>query len=590
MTRSISFAPLKARFRRINPAMGVASLVAIMILVIGWQDRRDIPTLPRLDADSLGYLYPALSFKAGEGLQQTHGRSVFYPSMLIVFLGDNVSFESMIYWQQALGLLGAICVWGIWIVLWILLPPNRLRDLTMAIIGPLILAFIYLNPSTIFYELTLRPEAVLPFFGALQLLTTGLYLLARTRRLPAAWLIPTGALAIILAYCCCALKPSWLMASAATTLIILVGWIRAGSMTRPALIGLTAGLLGTGGLMVTYKAWMIPDEFESALHPDTFLAKTLMTTHADLILPTLSDNLRTSDDPLLDKRLLRAFTSNFRKEMAVAREDIANYPQWKVHGVYYPFNPDHLMFAVDIAESLKEAGFDREQIASFYKRAYLLAVQKRPLDFASKVWSHLGIFFSPDENTFYKHSLMRALTESQEQLTTISNIQSVPAADRVLIAEEASRIGNYLQTLPDPESPSRQLTFTRLPLEAIIRMIGIVTPILTVAFVIIALQILGIKPLRIRFGVPLLFIAVLYAAPVANALTVAIVQSLPTVGRYRQTYGMFYALALGAMAACIINLWGLFLRLARSIPDSAFEDAAARRSETSPASLPSGSP
>src|SRR5207248_1968714 len=72
------------------------------------------------------------------------------------------------------------------------------------------------NPENIFYEMSIRPEAVLPVCAYAQLAALigyGKYRWQRPRSVPSLLL---GAAALVLAYVCYLLKPSWYLATVIT--------------------------------------------------------------------------------------------------------------------------------------------------------------------------------------------------------------------------------------------------------------------------------------------------------------------------------------------------------------------------------------
>src|SRR6516165_12390671 len=73
--------------------------------------RSHFPSTPLSDADTWGYLNPALSWLGGLGFQQTNGRSWLYPAILAAILKIGGDFSSITYAQHVQGLLAAVVMW-----------------------------------------------------------------------------------------------------------------------------------------------------------------------------------------------------------------------------------------------------------------------------------------------------------------------------------------------------------------------------------------------------------------------------------------------------------------------------------------------
>jgi len=356
-------------------------------MAYGWILRFSLPHYSLWNLDTWGYLHPALSIFNGQGFEQTNGRSGFYPSILLSILSIGNSVEGIATAQQVLGFLSGVLLWCVWLQWCRLLPASRLRDIIVPLLGLLVLAIYDWNPTMIVFELSLRPEGVLPFFGFAQLNCVILFCVliqSRVRRRGLA--VVCGSLSIILAYCCFQLKPSWAFATVFTSLPVVVAflfpwWMPGGGRRVDALMAMVIGFLAITGMSVAYKVWMRPD-FASV----SFLPTTLFCVHADLI----SDQLLRNSSQAFNEEVMKVFAENLKNEVAVARTQRGARS--------LGFDPDYLQYQSSIAMPL--TGMNREAIIGLYYRMYLDAWLGNPTGMFIKIWRQMTFFVFPDPKTF----------------------------------------------------------------------------------------------------------------------------------------------------------------------------------------------
>lgn len=500
-----------------------ASLGALLIIAAGWPLRAGLPPCLLWDPDTWGYLHPALSWFNGQAFQQTDGRQMLYPSFLLLPLFQGQGFVGIALTQQVIGVMSAVLFWAIWMLWWNILPPSWIRDVTLPWPGWIALALFCWNPSTVFYELSLRPESIFPFVGLAQLACAVVLMRELRAGEKRRWLlVAAGALSLLLAFCCFRLKPSWAFATLFTSLPVAAAIVFFPLRRREALVAAALGILAIGGMSAAYKAWMIKDS-ASAM----FLPTTLFTIHADLIAARMADApVQTAWE--------KAFRSNLDSEMAIARSNPGTY---SVLG----FDPDYLMYRSSLGMPLLEAGMSREEIARFYFRSYRDTWLSNPIGMLRKISRQLGSFLIPSPDTF--------LTNKKDFASSYA--RSFPIAEKASLTKpgrSSDLLEQHIQAAREAEARAAVLrapTWLR-PFAAVAAALAL--PI-TVLFVLTFL-------LRRRPGLLLPgFVALLfYAAPFGNALTVSVIHALD-IDRYRQTYGVFFSLALAAMLTYLVVAW-----------------------------------
>jgi hypothetical protein len=212
-------------FARIPDGLLLAAqgLVLLAILAAAWNARSAMPAVPISDPDTWGYLNPALSWLGGLGFRQTAGRDWLYPAFLAFFLKSTGSFAGIVFWQKFVGISSGLVMaiaWKCWVST---LPLRRPTLFLVSMIGALPISFQLMNPQSILFEMAIRPEALLPFFVYAQFACLIGYYKFRWQTPSALSSVVLGAAAIVLAYACALLKPSWLLAAALTAAPVFLG-------------------------------------------------------------------------------------------------------------------------------------------------------------------------------------------------------------------------------------------------------------------------------------------------------------------------------------------------------------------------------
>jgi len=495
-----------------------ASLAALGLIFSGLPPRFSLPGAPLWDPDTWGYLRPALAVFNGEPFQQVDGRHGMYPTLLIGFLSFPGGFPAILHWQQGLGGLSAVVLWGVWLLWWGLLPVSRVRDVLAPVAGLGLIGLYYLNPNTILSEATLRPEAVFPFFGFLQLLCATGFVFLAGRKSGRLGLILTGSLSVFLAYCCFCLKPSWAFATAFTLLPVAVFLIKPGAVRLPAAIALGTAVLGIGGTALLYKTWMRPDNFSR-----TFLPNTLFTIHADLIHTAF---LRNPASP--DAEKIRALLPVFTTELDYARAHPGTY---KVLG----FDADYLMYRSRFREPLAPFQLSIPDYTGFLYRSYLAAWKSDPGAMGRKILRQMEMFFRPTPGAFLSNkTALRKEWEASLEIVAARSGDLPGTAGEMLLANrgraERGAESELVLRSPGWVRPLREWC-------------AAATPVLVPVFFLVLLSGTIVRRGSLTAGWTA---ALFFSAAFGNALAVSVIHALD-IERYCQTFAPFLALSLAAM-------------------------------------------
>ena len=410
LMRNPSLVALKRAFARIPNAVlfAIELLTLLVVLAFAWKARSVWPAVPIADPDTWGYLSPALSWLSGLGLRQNVGRDWLYPAMLALFLKTSGSFAGIAVWQKLLGVLSGILMaltWRCWVSL---LPLGRWVRFCISLAGALPIFVQLINPQTALFEVSIRPEAVLSFFVYAQLACLVGYCKYRwltPRALPSVCL---GSAAIVLAYACLVLKPSWYLACATTSLPVFAGLFGHALSLKvrfltPAL-GIVISLLL---LWLPAKTWMIHDAASRTLLPDA-----LFCVHAPLIAKRLEAKLSALPDSDPEKARLQALVTVLENEIRTAANDPHAYE-------YLGINADYLMHSNRLLAAIHDyAGNDREKFRAFCLGSYQDAVTHYPSDYTKKVFVQFTHFLFPDPKSLFGDNmdLARLYRESPESL------------------------------------------------------------------------------------------------------------------------------------------------------------------------------
>ncbi len=353
-----------------RPWLGFAAVFGF-----AFYQRLQLPWLALPDADTWGYLAPALLELSGEGFRQTFGRSMAYPLFIWAILRSTGSFEAIAIAQHLLGWLsGFLWVWVFFLwASW--LPAGLRREPWIGWVGVLGLALFLLNARMLIFEMLLRPESIFPFFALLQIALTLQFIDGRWRRGSKTAMIASGAAALLASIVCLSLKPSWGFAAMIPGSVLLLGcWPVAGNLRWRGAVG----ALGVGLLLVFAWQKVVPNNV--GWIQDTaskgFLPMTLFTVHADLISKSM--HTRAQRGELTPEEIV--FLGQLDDRIEEGRR--LRNGGYRVLG----HDPDFLLYHSDTLRLLPgDAAHDVDHHIEYLWSSYWLALQQEPLGMIRKI-------------------------------------------------------------------------------------------------------------------------------------------------------------------------------------------------------------
>lgn len=506
-------------------------LVLAVVLVLAWKAWRVWPPVPLADNDTWGYLNPALTWLSGLGFQQTDGRDWFYPTLLALFLKTTGTFAGIAAWQKFLGLCSGIFMaitWRCWVSM---LPFNRRICFFLSLVGAWPIYFQLVNQQTIFFAMSLRPESVLPLFVYAQLACVMGYCKYRWQTPRADLSMLLGVAAIVLAYGCLVLKPSWYFATVTTSLPVAIGFF---GRALPLWTRVSTPILGVVAALAIFslpaRFFVIRDAAAVTLLPDA-----LLCVHAEFIERDLNARLASLPDADPGKARLHDFVRVLDSEIHNAKNQ---------HKVYEKlgFNADYLMHSDTLSKAIAAyAGDARGKFRAFCFSAYIQAVLHEPLAYTNKILTQFTHFLLPEPKTFFDDQTN--LAKAYRDTAVVWNVDGAKwlrSDVREMYVEYGREIdlkteGTAPAKSPMPRSIRKAVAACALPVE-----------LLFLIALIVAVFWSPLQKLRIA-GWAAFF---LFLAPSGNAFGVCIVHTLD-IYRYRATYGGYLFFALMAMAVFI---------------------------------------
>jgi hypothetical protein len=494
--------------------------VAVVVILGGLIVRARLPITPLADADTWGYLRPALSWLSGLGFQQTYGRDWLYPALLAGILKISGNFCAITCVQRFLGLAGILLFWLAWRSWLRLLPPHKAHWRWIGFSIAISLLTLYaLSSQQALLENTIRPEGMLAFFEMGYLYCLISFFAARWRSRCTGAAIAFGAAALVLSYVVLLLKPSWGFSFIFTFLFLMTGAF--GGTARLIRFGPLLG--GAAAIMLIFP---LPRLLGFQKDAQLFLPFTLVCIHAAQILQTkpdvVSPGVHNSGVP----------DSQFYKELDKAYREAQKEP-----GRYHTlgFDTDYIQYRSDFFSTImqKEGWNDREIAAACYS-AYFRAWLETPLPMLQKAWKQIMLFLFPRGGDFY------STTRSVDLNHELACPRQFLPADQ--LSPEVQKIyQSYLQRLetpaPGPVYPHRFGILSKLA--SFLAWISFWLQV--VFFAALAVICLDRRNSAWRLA-GFVVVAVLFAT-YGNVLTIAVVHSLDVV-RYRVSYAPGFLLGL----------------------------------------------
>jgi hypothetical protein len=511
----------------------VEALVLAVVLALTWKALRPWPSVPLADPDTWGYLSPALHWLGGQGFRQTDGRDWLYPALVTLFIKTTGTLNGIVTWQKCFHFLAGIAMavtWRCWVSM---LPFRRGVQLLVSILGAWPIYVNLVNQQNIFFAVSIRPESVLPFFVDVQLACLMGYAKYRWQQPRPVTSLTLGAAAVVFAYACLVLKPSWYFGTVMTALPIFAGVFGKSFPAKTRFLTPIAGLAGALLLLwLPGRVLMVHDSSSVTLLPDA-----LLCVHAQFIDNYLEDKLAHMADSDPEKARLKTFVTVLESELFKARHAHKTYEK-------LGFDADYLMHDETLSTAIYSyTGNDRKKFSAFCFGCYWAAIAHDPRGYVWKICDQFGHFLFPEPRTFFgdQQNLPKAYQGSADNWFASGAVSLSP--------EMQELYGRYRDDTMIEISHTKTLE-KDLKLRAFRQYLSTAALPLTL-ILLLALTATHLWPplhLLRQFGWATLF---LYFAPFGNAFGVCVVHTLD-IFRYRITYGGYLLFAFAAMAVFIL--------------------------------------
>ena len=365
---------------------------AVCAVILGWGafQRFHLPLWPAADADTWGYLNPALSKLIGGGFQHADGRNFVYPGFLFLVLAAFKSFTAITIVQHTLGLLTGGLLLVCWRQIRRFLNVGPVVRRTQEIAGVLLLAIYVLSSQPIVAEHELRPEAITPFIAVLTIFLALKFLeqrYLRKERWRSAWF---GAALVFVAFLLLSLKPSFGMTALFAMLPVLLLLFQRRATWVERLILIAAAVMSALLLV-------LPEHYLARSDPSatSFLPETLFYIHANLIADQMDEDIARGHCGDRGCEWLGQIKSELREEMRRSWELNQNYRSLGI-------NPDYLMYTSKVIRHWREKFFQGTDATRlrFYWYYAGRTLARHPTRVLGKVSRQMRLFYSPTNPAF----------------------------------------------------------------------------------------------------------------------------------------------------------------------------------------------
>jgi len=371
----------------------VIGLCLALIFAVAARGRFGLPPEPVMDPDSFGYLNATLTWLHGNGFWQGEGRAHLYPFFLWAIILSTKGFPAITSIQHGIGILSGIAwCWAWW--LWVsFLPAGFVRRWLCPALGLAALSLYMWGTRTILFEHMIRPEAVFPFVGALQMAFCLAFAKARWMGGGRNALVVSAAAGIVAGGIALNLKPSWGFAGLVPLALVVVSLWRATPATRlRSLLGVCLGFL-----IASVPLVLLPSlaGWKKDKASRTFLPGTLASVHAGMIAKSLGERARRG---LLDPEEMR-FAEDFSRTV---REATLHNKSFPVLG----WDCDFIFYRSGLFARLPHgANTSPETLRSYLLGLYFQALADQPLAFAGKWGRELRLAYCPAPMDLFRPKL-----------------------------------------------------------------------------------------------------------------------------------------------------------------------------------------
>jgi hypothetical protein len=517
-----------------------AGAVVCLLLSGAWL-RFSLPLPPITNKDSGGYISPALSLLVNGTYEASH-RNFPYPGFVWALLKMSGTFSSITVAQHLLGLAGGLIFWLAWLRLGVFLPRDWRVTALHAVLGVGLVWGLLLSDQPVFFEHSMRPEAIYPFlislhlFGAVKFLERSLL----RRSLPAA--IGWGALMTAVSFGLYVLKPIWGLALISGGLpFVMVVLLTHGKWRGVPFVAAAVGAA------VGFALFFVP---ESVLSPSTprnasLINQQLFFVHANLIDREIRRDLEKPGEPPFPRELLLATVNEF----SVGRAQVERRP-FRTLG----FSPDYLMYGKADLQVQKHFQDQPGGANRFYRYYYLRAWLGQPIPMMRKIFGELSVFYRCDGKLTRAGSTLKLRTTYGESTA---------------IHDEPYYLQHFREwgPLKDYVEAVRGVTASDEPyrLDLMLAFLSAVNAayVFILGLFLVAGFLWGRESARKTGGVPLLWLGIwIFSYNFGITLTVALVHSM-SIQRYTDTQ---FCLTLFSFCAGLLLLVSILLSRFSPLP------------------------
>jgi hypothetical protein len=473
--------------------------------------RFELPPQPFIDSDVGGYLEPALRQLTHGQFLQVEGRNFVYPGFIYLILRVFRDFRATAIIQHLLGLAAGAVLLACWnsartLIKTAIIPAGLYRLLGLAVA-----ALFLFNTSVIRFEHLIRPEAVFPFFAALNMLFNIQFIRHRYIELNYRASLLYGSANLFNACLLFFLKPSFYLGVGFSTLPI---WFSLFDRKEPfnrklALIGAPALCIALL-LLLPERRIQAGDQLSR-----TFVPTTLFVMHADIIRDQISRDLPDDVKTPYEKQFLQQTEALLAQEIELSKRT----------GRYNSlgFDPDYLMYEDSFAQkfqALFKPAQGAEDRIKFYYYYFFRAWTHQPGRMLAKVLRQLSILYNNiGKASPYKHEIELVVGRNYlnncivlDAKRNLSDIPYLPLADFTSKSRELSRAEPRL-----------------LQPAAVSWVNGVLARTFSVSIILMSVLLVIVlrnPSLRESYGSFALTIALFYFYSFANSLGIAIIHSL----------------------------------------------------------------
>ena len=382
----------------------LAGAVLVILLLGAWM-RFSLPQIPITNKDSGSYVSPALSMLV-KGTYEPSNRNFPYAGFFWILLKTTGTYTSLVVAQHLLGLIGGLILWLTWLRLRVFFPMDWRISATHAALGVFIVCSLILSPHPIFYEHSIRPEALFPFLISLQLFCAVSFLKRSLVRKSIGVAILWGTLMTIISIGLLVLKPIWGVAvvSGGLPFLIVLGCTQG----RARLVPIAAGTLGT---LAGLTLFVIPEAILTSSSPEgvSLINQQLFFVHANLAERELRRDLADPEHSPFPREILLLLADEFQAGLSGKCE--------KPY-ITLGFNPDDFMYGQADSKAMKYFRHQHGGADHFYRHYYAQSCLHQPFEMLRKVLRELAVFyrFNGDVTHAYKPLDLKAKYEDSAMI------------------------------------------------------------------------------------------------------------------------------------------------------------------------------